>query len=377
VSWKSFALGEVCIVKRGTTITFKEAIEGEIPVVAGGLKPTYYHNLANRLGNTITISGSGANAGFVNFWNQPIFASDCSTVEVVNNNLDITYVYYFLLSKQQFIYNELRSGAAQPHVYGKDIAKIVISVPPLVTQQKIVAKLDGIFAEIDTATAAAEANASNAEALFQSYLTEVFERGGDGWERKTIEEITDKTKNVSPDKSPDLEFTYVDVSSVSNTSYSIISTQKLLGKDAPSRAKKNIITNDILFATVRPTLKRIAIVPEFLENQVASTGYVVLRTNKKNYYKFLFYFLFTRTFNEAMESLQRGASYPAVTDSDVKLQKLSVPSYEEQYKISEKLEQINTGISIKINSELRKIEELKALKQAILQKAFSGELVKD
>jgi type I restriction enzyme S subunit len=248
---------------------------------------------------------------------------------------------------------------------------------PITTQQKIVAKLDAIFAEIDTATAAAEAIANNAEALFQSYLTEVFERGGEGWERKTIEEITDKTKNVSPDKSPDIEFTYVDVSSISNTSYSIISTQKLLGKDAPSRAKKNIITNDILFATVRPTLKRIAIVPEFLENQVASTGYVVLRTNKKNYHKFLFYFLFTSTFNEAMESLQRGASYPAVTDSDVKLQKLLVPSYEEQYKISEKLEQINSSISIKINSELRKIEELKALKQAILQKAFSGELVKD
>ena len=122
MSSKNVALGEVCIVKRGTTITQKEAIEGEIPVVAGGLKPTYYHNQANRLGNTITISGSGANAGFVNFWNQPIFASDCSTVEVINNKLDITYVYYFLLSKQQYIYNELRSGAAQPHVYGKDIA---------------------------------------------------------------------------------------------------------------------------------------------------------------------------------------------------------------------------------------------------------------
>jgi type I restriction enzyme S subunit len=284
--------------------------------------------------------------------------------------------YWF---KSSLFYEQLSVGlgATVDTLTISKVQSLLIKLPSLATQQKIVTKLDAIFAEIDTATAAAEANDKNAEALFQSYLTEVFERGGEGWERKTIEEITDKTKNVSPDKSPDIEFTYVDVSSISNTSYSIISTQKLLGKDAPSRAKKNIITNDILFATVRPTLKRIAIVPEFLENQVASTGYVVLRTNKKNYHKFLFYFLFTSTFNEAMESLQRGASYPAVTDSDVKLQKLLVPSYEEQYKISEKLEQINSSISIKINSELRKIEELKALKQAILQKAFSGELVKD
>jgi type I restriction enzyme S subunit len=291
------------------------------------------------------------------------------------------YVPYLrhILTAQEVIdyYKSKGAGGLQINISKKDILSVKFPLPSLPAQNKIVAKLDAIFAEIDIAIAAAEANAKNAEALFQSYLTEVFERGGEGWERKTIEEITDKTKNVSPDKSPDLEFTYVDVSSISNTSYSIISTQKLLGKDAPSRAKKNIIANDILFATVRPTLKRIAIVPEFLENQVASTGYVVLRTNKKNYHKFLFYFLFTSTFNEAMETLQRGASYPAVTDSDVKLQKLLVPSYEEQYKISEKLERINSSISIKINSELRKIKELNSLKQSILQKAFSGELVKD
>lgn len=309
---------------------------------------------------------------------KSITAVDCTIIRTKQEILYSNYLNYYCQSPQYFVQVKKNiTGATRQRISRSLLGKTLIPLAPIATQQKIVAKLDAIFSEIDTATAAAEANANNAEALFQSYLTEVFERGGEGWERKTIEEITDKTKNVSPDKSPDIEFTYVDVSSISNTSYSIISTQKLLGKDAPSRAKKNIITNDILFATVRPTLKRIAIVPEFLENQVASTGYVVLRTNKKNYHKFLFYFLFTSTFNEAMESLQRGASYPAVTDSDVKLQKLLVPSYEEQYKISEKLEQINSSISIKINSELRKIEELKALKQAILQKAFSGELVKD
>ena len=90
-------LGAVCSINRGTTITQKEALEGDIPVVAGGLKPTYYHNKANRFNTTITVSGSGANAGFVNLWKQPIFASACSTVEVKDANVDIEFIYYILL----------------------------------------------------------------------------------------------------------------------------------------------------------------------------------------------------------------------------------------------------------------------------------------
>jgi len=80
MKWPVIKLGEVCDVKRGTTITFKDAKPGNIPVVAGGVKPTYYHNKPNRDGSTITVSGSGASAGFINFYKEPIFASDCSTV---------------------------------------------------------------------------------------------------------------------------------------------------------------------------------------------------------------------------------------------------------------------------------------------------------
>ena len=79
---KFIKLGDACLVKRGTTITRKDTIEGKVPVVAGGRKATYYHNIHNRESDTITISGSGASAGFINYWSVPIFASDCSTVEL-------------------------------------------------------------------------------------------------------------------------------------------------------------------------------------------------------------------------------------------------------------------------------------------------------
>jgi len=94
--WKTVKLGDVCLVRRGTTITKKQTIEGAIPVIGGGTKPTYYHNQANREANCITVSGSGASAGFVNKWEQEIFASDCSTVEPQDENQLHQFVYYYL-----------------------------------------------------------------------------------------------------------------------------------------------------------------------------------------------------------------------------------------------------------------------------------------
>lgn len=142
MNYQSVKLGDACEVKRGNTITEKQAIAGDVPVIAGGLTYSYKHNVANRNGNVITVSGSGANAGYVNFWSKPIFASDCSTIQSLSNNVDIKYVYYFLKSKQFFINSTLRSGAAQPHVYAKDIAQLMMPLPPLVQQKRIAEILD-------------------------------------------------------------------------------------------------------------------------------------------------------------------------------------------------------------------------------------------
>ena len=79
VEWRK--LGEVCEFKRGQTITKKDITNGEIPVIAGGQKPAYYHNISNRDGITIAIAGSGAYAGYVSYWECPIFLSDAFSVE--------------------------------------------------------------------------------------------------------------------------------------------------------------------------------------------------------------------------------------------------------------------------------------------------------
>ena len=166
-----------------------------------------------------------------------------------------------------------------------------------------------------------------------------------GWQTKTLGEVLQRTKTINPLKSPDAEFSYIDVSSVSNATFQIEKTQTLRGKDAPSRARRLVKSNDVLFATVRPTLQRIAIVPSHLDNQVCSTGYCVLRPKAGIDHRFVFYSLFTEGFINRMESLQKGASYPAVTDGEVREHVISFPPLAEQRLVVGILDEAFEGIA--------------------------------
>ncbi|HEY5370729.1 MAG TPA: N-6 DNA methylase [Hanamia sp.] len=142
---------DYCNFKRGTSITKKDVTEGCIPVIAGGQQAAYYHNIANRPENTITVSSSGAYAGFVNFHTEPIFASDCFTVSPKSkDDLDIKYLFHLLKSRQQEIYS-YQEGGGQPHIYPKNFENFQIPLPPLSIQQQIVAEIEGYQKIIDGA----------------------------------------------------------------------------------------------------------------------------------------------------------------------------------------------------------------------------------
>ena len=139
VEWKT--LGEVAEFKRGQTITQKTAQAGVYPVISGGQQPAYYIDQYNRTGQTITVAGSGAYAGFVMFWNEPIFVSDAFSIKANEEVLLPRYVFHFLLNKQNSIFN-LKRGSGVPHVYAKDLAVFSIPIPPLRIQVRIVEILD-------------------------------------------------------------------------------------------------------------------------------------------------------------------------------------------------------------------------------------------
>lgn len=141
-------LGSFAEIAKGKSITKAETKEGKVKVVAGGVDYAYLHNVANREANTITISASGANAGYVNFWEEPIFASDCTTVRG-RNDIETLFLYNFLQSIQDQIYY-LQKGAAQPHVYPNDIADLQIPQIEETKMQQIVAECAKVDEEYKT-----------------------------------------------------------------------------------------------------------------------------------------------------------------------------------------------------------------------------------
>ena len=125
--WREGTLGDVAPFQRGKTITKAQAHEGDIPVVAGGLEPAYYHNQANTAAPVITVSGSGANAGFTRLYHVDVFASDCSFADSETTPY-LLFVYCFVkANKPRF--DALQKGAAQPHVYPKDINALKLVIP--------------------------------------------------------------------------------------------------------------------------------------------------------------------------------------------------------------------------------------------------------
>jgi type I restriction enzyme M protein len=144
-------LSDYADFKRGTSITKKDVTEGPIPVIAGGQQAAYYHNQSNRNSGSITISSSGAYAGYVSFHNYPIFASDCFTVSSKEENiLNNKFLFQLLKCKQSEIY-EMQEGGGQPHIYPKHFDNWEIPLPPLSIQEEIVKEIEGYQKIIDGA----------------------------------------------------------------------------------------------------------------------------------------------------------------------------------------------------------------------------------
>ena len=125
--WRKGRIEDIAIFKRGKTITKSQVNDGIIPVVAGGLEPAYFHNQANTVAPVITISGSGANAGYTRIYFEDVFASDCSFADSKTTN-NLYFIYCFLKASKESI-DALQKGSAQPHVYAKDINAMDLLIP--------------------------------------------------------------------------------------------------------------------------------------------------------------------------------------------------------------------------------------------------------
>jgi restriction endonuclease S subunit len=199
----------------------------------------------------------------------------------------------------------------------------------------------------------------------------------EGWEWKTIGEVTLAIQKIDPSQKPDKEFTYLDIASIDNSVHKITEPKSYYGVDAPSRARQLVQANDILFSTVRTYLEKIAQVPQIYDGQIASTGFSVLRANELVFPKYLFYYSLTQDFLEPLNELQRGTSYPAVRDGDVRVQLIPVAPLPEQERIVNRIEELFSDLEAGVAALKRVRVGLKRYKASVLKAAVQGRLFGD
>ena len=353
---KTYKLGEVCELSKGKTITRATSREGEVPVIAGGLGPTYFHDVDNRKPPVITISASGANAGFVNYWDIPIWASDCTTiVEKPGSPASIGYIYKYLQSRQDFINSELRRGSAQPHVYPSDIASLEILLPSLEKQQKIVEKLDTAFVELDSLEMNLGLSMKVANELFGSVLSSELTRAkSESWQEVSLKEICDVDwGNTKLTKS-----SYVD-----GGTYLAVSAAGADGlidhfeheADVPVLSAIGAQCGRMFFPGARFTA---------IKNTITLTP-----KNGVIDGKFLYY-LFTH-----VDLPQRGAGQPFISKGDIEVFTVRIPkSLETQREIVGKLDGTFSEIELLRSQFKLKKDFTRALRQSLLSSSFKGEV---
>ncbi len=167
--WDVKRLGDIVEIKKGQLITGTMLKPGDVPVIAGGKQPAYFHSIANRRGRTITISASGASAGYVALYDEPIFASDCSTISELGQYC-LDFIYFLLSFNQEKIYRS-QTGGAQPHIHPKDLTPLVFAFPEPPEQVAIAEILTDMESEVRALEIRREKTRAVKQGMMQQLLT--------------------------------------------------------------------------------------------------------------------------------------------------------------------------------------------------------------
>ena len=399
MSFKIIKLGEACNLQNGFAFKSKFFTEDGLPILRISniqnqiinIKKIVYFKLEKykeKLDkyivehNDLLIAMSGATTGKIGFNNtdQRFYLNQRVGNLKPKEILDKKYLYYFL-STQIEKNLKISLGAAQPNLSTEQILNILIPLPPLPIQQKIVKKLDTIFTELDKATAAAAANVKNAEALFQSYLIQVFERGGEGW----VEIFTgDVCSSVTDGKHGDCVnqensgYYFLSAKDVKNGALNYLGAREITKEDfEETHRRTNLESGDVL-VTNSGTIGRMAIADD--DDRTRKTTFqksVAILKPKPNMIdsKFLFHLLTSKLIH--FNNISAGTAQKNLLLRDIRSLKIKMPKELSKQKIiSNQFDLIRQNINKLENIYKIKINEIIQLKQSILQQAFNGELVK-
>jgi type I restriction enzyme, S subunit len=194
-----------------------------------------------------------------------------------------------------------------------------------------------------------------------------------GWALAPLSALVLPVRNSDPSRYFRDYFTYFDIGSIDCDTKTIQNPKRVHAQEAPSRARRVVRAGDVLFSTVRPYLRAIAQVHD-LADGVASTGFCVLRPATGVSSRFLYYVVQSDDFIKGLLPLQRGVSYPAVSDSDIKKQMIRVPPSAEQVRIANKLDGLLDKLNRGVEETRLALHKSEKLRHHLIDQAFTGVL---
>jgi len=221
----------------------------------------------------------------------------------------------------------MASGATFKEISKRNFEKIQIPLPPLDVQQQIVDEIENYQRIID-----------GAKIVVESYKPKIQIK--DSWKVEKLSTLCEiNTNNIDPVKTyGENSFIYIDIASIENNTGKIDISNKIVGINAPSRARRAFKKGDILMSTVRPNLKAFGYIDFEPKNCIASTGFAVLSPINVDG-KYLYYMLFDDYVEKQLANAMGKGMYPSVNKSDLEYLDIPLPSLEAQKQIVAQLEE--------------------------------------
>jgi type I restriction enzyme S subunit len=310
-------------------------------------------------------------------------------ISIENSEFDKYYLKYCLSQKsiQKYYISKAKKGV-QVNIGKKDILSVVLPAPPFEEQKKIA----GVLSAVQDAIEKTEAVIQATKDLKKSMMKHLFTYGPvplsekenvtlketeigmipEEWELKKYKDIANiNERNVNPKKDfPDKLFEYIDINSIDNSINKITETKSIFGKNAPSRARRLVRTNDVIISTVRPYLRSFAIVSKSYNEEVCSTGFSVLTSKATILPQYLFYVSISDIVIDQFRKQMRGANYPAINITNVRNTLIPLPTIAEQKQVSE----ILSSIDNKIQAEENKKKALEDLFNSLLHNLMTAKI---
>lgn len=318
------------------------------------------------------IVGRKGSAGELTLTKEKFWALDVTYYVTHDERVtDLMYLYYVLQTKNLTSF----ARGVKPGINRNDVYDLEIPLPSLATQQKIVEKLNRIFAEIDRATVATEANVKNAEALLESVLRKSYQVKN-GLNTEEIGDLCNITGGGTPSKSnPKFYVGDIPWATVRDMNKDYLEeTDFKITKEAVKESSTNIIPKNNVVIATRVGLGKVCILKQDTAINQDLRG-VVPKNPKALDVSYLFFWF--KSISKVIVDAGRGATVHGVTLPFIKSLKIPLPPIAIQEEIVAKLEATSEEVQRSVKSYIDKANELAMLKQSILKQAFNGELVKE